>query len=271
MALPNHEWLHIAQTLGVGRRTRAYHLHERTPALTVGNDATHYWAYCQRCKQGGRVDKEHVNMLEATAPAESNLMTLPEDMVALDAAPMHVREQIEKFLQSKNMTTMYLPPGLHHSKRRARLLIPTPSGYLGRDLSDGSTAKWLTYAGQHFLFLNDSRLDGPAAHRGRRVVVVEDPFSYYKLAWLVCRKALRGVAVACSLGTRPHPKLVAHLLQYNRVAFFYDGDAAGRKGSRTGAQAIASLGIDTVEIETPWDLDPKDLNSAELLAHLETI
>lgn len=247
--LPDEEWLHLAKKLGVGSRSRHYHKREGRPNLVVGNEAGKWWAYCQSCKAGGVVEKDHVKITGGKAPESSTHLDLPRDMLPLLELDEFACDSVLHLLAQKNMDQLYLPP-LYFSEQRKRMLLDTGQGWLGRDTTGHSPQKWLTYDGSLWL--------GPdVGGTQTTAVVVEDPFSYFKVRW-----ALHGVpefTVYCALGTVVRPSLRLALVPHPVVALFFDGDPAGNTGARREARALRGLGVRAVARCAPEGFDPKDL------------
>lgn len=258
MALPQDEWLDAAKRQPVGGTGRVRHLRERRPNLIVSNKSDRYSAYCQACKQGGVVMKEHVVITSRKAPPESASLVLPYDMVEVLRADSTIQNAVLGFLASKNMDAEYLP-SLWFSKSRCRVLIQHGVEWLGRDTTGASNQKWLTFNGSNHLRHTTLR---------RNAVVVEDPFSYYKVQW-----ALRDdtdVAVFSSLGTAMSDELLLLLIQYSNVKFFYDDDAAGHRGALCESKRLRALGVDAVARCATEGRDPKDMSIAEIQQHVRS-
>jgi hypothetical protein len=169
------------------------------------------------------------------------------------------RSAILALLVAKNVDPLFLPP-LLFSEGRRRLLLDTGLGWLGRDTTDASPQKWLTY--NHTPFLSD----GPARPEAA-AVFVEDPFSYYKVAW-----ALRGMAdrfqVYCALGTRVRPALALEIAQHSRALAFMDGDKAGAGGAIAARTQFRPYGTRVTPRCAPPGLDPKDMTAQEIRDHV---
>lgn len=255
MALRKEEWLHLAQKLAVGGTSRHYHGRERRPNLQVGNESDRWWAYCQACKQGAVQKKEHVLLTGRRAPIDSCSLTKPFDMQRLENADESVQSGVVGFLASKCMDLQYLPD-VWFSKSRCRIMLAHGAEWLGRDTTDNSPQKWLTY--DNSVFLADPEVF-PCA------VVVEDPFSFFKIRW-----AMRGqpVSVYSSLGTRLNDKLLLRLLKHEKVQMFYDGDAAGVTGAAKEALRLRSCGVDAVSAVAPDGMDPKDMSVLAIQQHV---
>lgn len=257
MGIAHSEWLSVAKNQPIGGTARVMHGRETRPNLQVGNEVDRYWAYCHACKTGGVVLKEHVRLAGALPPKASNLVARPEDAVHKHDWSGDVQNAIAGFLAHKNMDLMYLPEALYYSPSRKRLIIQTDLGeWLGRDLTGRSDQKWITYDNQVALSLS---------FKYDHVVIVEDPFSAYKVRW-----ALSGerISVYASLGTRIHDRLLVRLLQHCTTAqMFYDGDFAGRQGADFGAAKLRGVGISAVADCAPDGLDPKDMSVLAIQNH----
>jgi hypothetical protein len=254
--LHKDDWLHIAKRLCVGARVRVQHGRERRQNMTVGHEGDHYWAYCQACKASGRVDKEHVRITDMKAPAESHSLVLPDDMVKVLDADKAVQDAVGGFLASKNMDPQYLPE-LWFSRSRCRLLFMHGCEWLGRDTTGASMQKWLTFNQSNHL--HHTWGTGLA-------VVVEDPFSYFKVRWALRDKPV--YAVYSSLGTRMSDELMLLLLKSDHVTFFYDDDAAGHKGAATESHRLRALGVQAVARCATLGRDPKDMTIEEIRQHI---
>lgn len=256
--LPDEEWLHHAKKLSVGSRTRVFHRREGRPNLVIGNEAGKWWAYCQSCKAGGVVEKDHVRITGGSAPASSTHLDLPRDSIPILELDEFSRDAVLRLLAEKNMDQMYLPP-IHFSEQRKRMLIDTGQGWLGRDTTGHSPQKWLSYTGSPWL--------GPES--AACAMVVEDPFSYYKAQW-----ALRDNhewAVYCALGTVVRPALALKLTHRTRVVMFFDGDEAGYTGAKREAKKIRGLGGSAIARCAPEGFDPKDLTIQEIQAYASAV
>jgi hypothetical protein len=117
--------------------------------------------------------------------------------------------------------------------------------------------KWLTFNGSNHLRDDSIVL--------KLCVVVEDPFSFYKVKW-----AMRGtgVAVFSSLGTRMSDALMIRLMTTGKVLFFYDDDGAGHKGAATESHRLRALGVDAVARCATAGRDPKDMTIEEIRQHI---
>lgn len=241
---------------------RHRHGHERRPNLTVSNGVDRYWAYCNACKAGAIVMKEHVVVSGARAPANSASLSVPPDMIKVIDADKHTSNGVLGYLASKGMDAQYLPE-IWFSAERKRILLQHENQWLGRDVTDSSPQKWLTYNRTVFL---SGRLP---ASKARSAVLVEDPFSFFKVDYAV-RGTELGVEcdVYSSLGTRIHDELMVKLLSYDRAIMFYDGDKAGLDGGSTGASRLRSMGVHASTALAPKGLDPKDMTCEEIVQHL---
>jgi hypothetical protein len=257
VALPQEEWLHLAKRAPVNGTGRHNHLRERRPNLVVRNLSDRYTAYCMACKQGAVLMKEHVRVTGIAPPALSHDLTLPADMVSVLSAEKAVQDGVLGFLAVKHMDMQYLADAFpHFSRQRMRLLLTWPGGWLGRDTTERSPQKWLT-------FNNQKHLAGLKHHP--TAVVMEDPFSFFKVRW-----ALRGLpyTVYSSLGTTVHDELMLLLLTHDTVVFFYDGDSAGWCGADTESKRLRTFGVPSLSMCAPTGKDPKDMTIEAILQHV---
>ena len=252
MGLPTEEWLHLAQRLPIDGKARFHHRRERRPNLSVENLPDRWVAWCSACKQGGVKLKEHVRVTGVRAPAASVSLVLPHDMVRVVDCEDHIRAQVLGFLASKHMDAVYLPD-LWFSKSRMRLMYHHGAGWLGRDTTESSPQKWLSF--NHAKYLDNGR-------RYPDAVVVEDPFSFSKVSY-----ALRDLpyAVYSSLGTALNPALLITLLRHTQIHMFYDGDHAGYTGAIREGKRLRACGVAAVAACAPAGKDPKDLLVEEII------
>ena len=261
--LPNDEWLHLAKGTAVGTQRRSRHRQEGRENLVVGNEPDKWWAYCQSCRRGAVEEKTHVKV-GGQAPSMSTDMSLPADARNINLLPHHQRDALTLQLAKKHMDWQYFRETVvEWSESRQRLLVHTPSGVMGRDTSERSAQKWLTYNRQHYL--------APVVN-SKNILLVEDTYSYYKTAW-VCRQHGIDAAVICTLGTSIHTSLFLWLLRYSRrVWSFYDGDAPGWRGALNNARRLRGAGIcgggDALQTCAPVDMDPKDMTINAITAHV---
>lgn len=200
--------------------------------------------------------KSHVR-LTLLPPNESNLPTLPTDLVPLQECGTWILHRVGQFLVRKNMDYLYLPNDMMYSPSRERLMIPIPHGYSGRDLTERSNQKWMIYSPAKFVGTVSSNT----------TVVVEDLFSMYKVQWAL--RGVEGVQVVCSLGTALRPELFLNLIQKTRqVIMFYDGDSAGFKGAKVEAKRLNTAGIPAVSACAPEGFDPKDMRVLDIQQHI---
>ncbi|APU03159.1 DNA primase [Ralstonia phage phiAp1] len=265
--LRDEEWLAHAKRVHVGSTNRVQHGRESRKNLVVGNDADRWWAWCQSCKAGAVVKKEHALLVQREVKGSRDL-TLPNDMRSIDALHGYEVDTVFGLLARKGMDRMYLPADLRWSESRHRLMVPTdrPGEWMGRDTSEKSMQKWLTYHGQHYVVVRP-------ASRFSVAVLTEDLFSAHKVAWAAEHQSLP-VGVYCTLGTVMHDALLAHLMCAGVavVSSFYDGDDAGHKGCVRNALRLRALGMqDPAQPDdqcAPWELDPKDMRVSAIQLHL---
>lgn len=267
MRIPNDEWLAAAKGTAVGQQRRIRHRQEGRDNMIVGNTSDRWWAYCQACRAGGVESKTHV-FLGGPPPKESNNMTRPTDArLVADLLP-HERDALTLQLARKGMDWMYFDSDrIEWSESRHRLLVHTPGdAVMGRDTSERSPQKWLTYDRQHYLI---------PRYPSKNILLVEDTYSYYKVAY-ACRRAGIDATTLCTLGTSIHDQTFLYLLRNaSRVWSFYDGDAAGYRGCNTNMKRLNAAGIyggsgDHIEC-APYGMDPKDMNLDKITQHVASL
>ena len=252
-------WLPLAKRLPVGRTTRVAHRGDRTtrPNLIVGHDAGRYWCYCQSCHTGAVIEKTHIMVTGAAAPRESAWLDLPADRALVTELDEWTVTSIAALLASKNMDALYLPP-LWFSESRKRLLLDTGQGWLGRDTTEKSDQKWLTYQGSKYL---------GSSSPGTVAVVVEDPYSFYKVRWAL--RSSTSFSIYCALGTGVKPALALELLsKHTRAILFMDGDKPGHNGALVAAGKLRGLGLKALARCAPDGFDPKDMSCEGIRKHL---
>ena len=264
MALPDAVWLRRAQGLAIGGSIRVAHQGDRTnrPNLLISNHPDRWSAYCMSCKTGAVSYKTHVRVTGVPVPAKSHDISLPTDMVkVIDLGPT-MQNAVLDFLATKNMDLFHFPDlSVFFSDERKRLLVPTPQGWLGRDTTGNSPQKWLTY--------NRSQYLGCTRIQNSIAVVVEDPFSYFKVKWAIHKDvAFNDYTIFCALGTGIRNALVLQLILSRRATFFFDGDGPGVSGAKQAARRIASLDVPASAACAPTGFDPKDLTGEEIRDHL---
>lgn len=245
--LHEHEWLEQAKRLSVGMRMRVRHGRERRLNMTVANERDRWWCYCQACKQGGVLMKEHV--LLTAAPIVEQELTLPTDLKPVLRSDYE--DTVGRFLASKGMMFPYLPK-LWYSERAKRLCLQDDTGeWHGRDLTGKSNAKWLHYAKLHII-----------GTVGATTVITEDIFSMYKV-----RFALRDtphIGTASTLGAGCSTTAALALKNCTTLVWAYDGDAAGDAGYKSASKRMRVLVPRQIRARPPEGLDPKDMDCADI-------
>lgn len=244
--LPTKDWLHIAKRLAVGQRLRVVHGRERRANMIVENNAGHYRAYCQACKEGGYVSKDHVVL--ATRPkVQENTLIVPTDLVRVIGSE-HERGVMD-FLVSKNMMDVYLPLMWVSPKVKRLYLQDNSLKWHGRALYESNNAKWLHYGAT-------SSVVGDLS--STTTIVVEDLFSMFKVEY-----ALRGhpARVYCTLGAHLKNHNVVDLMVdgVRNLIWLYDADDAGDTGYTHGAHRMRQFGKHQARARPPDNLDPKDM------------
>lgn len=263
MALPDHEWLHLAQRLAVGQSSRAYHKNEATPAMTIRNLPDRWTAYCHRCHQAAVKLKTHAVL--SRVPDQKRFMPWPADAKPLEEWPLYEQETIFKLLLEKGIDRQVhlAPVPVWYSRDQGRLILGTSLGWVGR-ATRGQLPKWTGYG-----YPAPAYAAAPGALvTGASVVLTEDYLSALKFHW-----ALRGTGggtpwtgIAC-LGTTAGDRLAVALLeaQPDRVVVAFDGDSAGVRGRTDVLRRLRGLGLHAIACNTPSGYDPKDLTQEQLI------
>lgn len=248
--IPESEWLHKAKQLAVGMRTRTYHNSERRPNLAIGNDMDKWWCYCHACHEGGVVEKAHV-ILGGPVDTAPEPTRLPHDIKPVHQSDFEI--PIARFLADKNMADLYLPP-LHYSEERKRLMMQLEGIWHGRDLTGRSPQKWMNYN-------NATHVGVPFTY----TVVTEDIFSMFKVRWAM--RQYPNVSAMCNLGTNA-TRSMTYMLSQNRsvqkVAWFFDADAAGDDGAWNCMRRNDPFDFKQYRPRPPEELDPKDMTCADI-------
>src|SRR5262249_29103104 len=126
---------------------------------------------CQRCKEGARMDKEHV-LLGGPADDEKapSRAEVPSDLKRVLGSGYEAA--IGGFLASKRMMFPYLPKLWYSESTRRGCMQDECGNWHGRDLTGRSNAKWLHYG--------TPALGGKCGAL-QVAVVVEDMFSKFKV------------------------------------------------------------------------------------------
>lgn len=236
-------WLEQAKRLSIGMTVRIKHGRERRANMTIGNERGRWWCYCQACKEGGVVDKDHV-LLSAPVEVRKEDLVVPNDLAPVLGSEYEIT--VGKFLASKGVMFPYLPK-LWYSVQAKRLFLQDSAGYWhGRDLTGVSNQKWLHYG---------TKFVGNAGGTGL-VVVTEDLFSKFKIEYAMRSFSLD---VACTLGAGVSAASALALKNYTVIVWAYDGDKAGDDGFRYGMKRMQPFVPRHYRARPPEGLDPKDM------------
>lgn len=258
--LPEHEWLPQAQRLAVGMRMRVRHRREGRANMTIANERDRWWCYCQRCKEGGVVLKDHVLLTAPTHAVGAVELTMPTDV--LPVMRSEFEEAVGRFLATKNMMFPYLPD-LYFSQRARRLLLQDERGcWHGRDFTGKSDRKWLNYHGAKFV-----GIPGPVT------ILTEDLFSKFKIEFAIRSAAHPGVplgtSVCCTLGSGIHDAAVLALKSCSHLVWAYDADKAGDDGYMQAQFRMRPFGLTQSRARPPEGLDPKDMDCESIRVMLQ--
>lgn len=252
--IPKEHWLRKAQGLCIGRQERIFHLRERRPNLIIWNKPDMWSCFCQACKKGGVVMKEHVRLDAVSPEAKRSDLSLPTDMRLHSLLDVGTQAMLAEFLSSKGMDSIMMMPTWYYSCTRKRILIQTAEGWLGRDVTGTALEKWLTYNGQGYLW--------HGVIGAQLTVCCEDTFSWLKIIWATQGRIQCNAL--CALGTNIKDSIMMRLLNQDRVQFMFDGDAAGYKGAAEGVARCRGMSIKAMSCCAPAGKDPKDLSGEEI-------
>lgn len=261
--IPRSEWLMQAQHLCIGQKKRIRHNKECTAAMDIYNNDDSWSCWCHRCKDGGRVWKEHQHVRVARVD-EDRVQAVPADALRIRDATPYVQRQIWKLLISKGIGPEVIPEEiLWWSPTANRLLLIWQGRALGRALSPLQQPKWLMYgewAGQPRVWFTLFNASSP-------VVITEDALSAHKLSHALAQYHT-AVSVMSCLGTRLTERALALLIQNQtkQIICMFDGDRAGASGADGVRQRVRPFGIQFDEVVLADGYDPKDLTMAELQA-----
>ena len=252
--IPEQLWLPQARRLAIGNKVRVRHLHEHRENMIIANAPDRWWCYCQRCKDGGVVLKDHV-LLQGVGPVDTRL-DAPDDVRPVAHSDFEI--PIARFLAGKGMAYPYFDVPLYYSESRKRLVITQASyngraAMHGRDLTGRSPMKWLNYSGAPVAGATPPGLD---------VIVVEDLFSKFKVQYAM--KHAPNFRVLCSLGTGISAPVVTALCKARSLYWFYDGDDAGDSGYNHGLLRLRPFVQKQYRPRPPDGKDPKDLTCQEI-------
>lgn len=246
--IQEHEWLQQAKRLSIGMRMRVRHGRERRLNMTIANERDRWWAYCNACKEGGVVLKEHV-LLSTAIPVVEVDFTIPDDLQPVLGS--EYEDAVGKFLASKGMMFPYLPK-LWFSMRTKRVCLQDDTGgWHGRDLTDRSNAKWLHY--------NKPHITGTVR---ARTVITEDILSMYKVRFAM--RASPEIGTATTLGAGCSTTAALALKNCTTLVWAYDGDKAGDDGYKSASKRMRVLVPRQLRARPPDGLDPKDMDCADI-------
>lgn len=251
-----HDWLQHAKKLAVGMRLRIRHGKERRLNMTVANERDRWWCYCQACKEGGVVQKEHVLLNAAAVPIKDEELSIPNDMRPVLGS--EYEQAVGKFLARKGMMFPYLPK-LWYSLRAKRLLLQDDGGgWHGRDLTDKSNAKWLHYSKPHII-----------GTIGDSTIITEDIFSLYKVRFAI--RTRPDIGTASTLGAGCSVTAALALKNCTTLVWAYDGDTAGDDGYKSASKRMRVLVPRQMRARPPDGCDPKDMDCEDIRVLLKGV
>lgn len=253
-------WLPIAQRLYIGEYIRTSHPDDRQarPSVIIRNTESSYRVYCHRRNVGDTVTKTHV--IPRVAPPDSELDNTPDDLVQYKELQVDLRNHIARYILAKGVSVDWIPDGvLSYSAKRERIVFQINSGVsLGRDLTDTSECKWVSYTPDT---TNHTHLATTYSYNPYGLVIVEDVLSMYKVA----RALDHRYEVLAALGTKLTLEQLLYASRFNTVHVMLDGDPAGVRGSGSMARSLRGVGITGVVVHhIRKGADPKDLHITEI-------
>ncbi|ARW58991.1 DNA primase [Pectobacterium phage vB_PatP_CB5] len=261
--IPKEDWLHIAKRLAIGQKRRVTHGCGRTAALDVYNNDDSWSAYCFRCKESGRVLKEHQS-IRVVKEDTSRIGPVPATAFHISQATQYEQRRIWELLVQKGCPPGIIPEEvLWFSRSSNRILLRQGLLAQGRALSPQQQPKWLMYGD----WWNQPRIWWTRYRGAGPMVLVEDVLSSYKVAKAIELYAPESsVSVAAVLGTVVTSASL-RLVAGRDVLCMFDGDSAGAVGSRELQQRLAVFGGSFVDVR-PEQGDPKDMSLEEIACRL---
>lgn len=255
------EFLAKAKAVPVGQKRRVHHGCGATAAMDVYNNPDSWSAYCHRCKESGRVYKEHLTPVPKDTVVYRKYCTDGDLLELSELAQKHPDwyRRMVVLVQSKGVSCALLEAvgaTLKYNVKDHRLVLKFDGVDIGRDCTGYSSAKWLKYyrdVGLSYVYLQGESVQGVR----ERIAITEDTFSAAKITYYT------GVSSMCLLGTAMDDSKLIKLLNAD-VLLCTDGDKAGYDAARLIKQRLQALGVPcTVRIKAGYD--PKDMTPEELL------
>ena len=244
------EWLHIAEELPLGGKTRYRHCGHDKDAI-VSHGSKYYSLYCFKCGHRDysyRGPKLLTEIFELNQRAENPSVGLPEDFTT-DIPPEH-RTWLYRGSVDDHAA---MEAGIGWSSYLQRVVLPlySDSGVLlywqARAIHKGQEPKYINPQTDKTGLLYRAGAH-PQDSSKRRVVVTEDILSAIRVG-----KHTPAVSI---LGTHTSDQQAGVLAEYQRVSYWLDPDSAGKRGSLEGCKLLAP--VTEVEILTSKK-DPKNL------------
>ena len=135
------EYVHLAKQVPVGSTRKYRHNCGSRESMAVGNEGTHYWAYCHRCDKRGRQDKQAV--FDPT-PTPITPRKAPEDVRAL--VPEDIKDagrnrlKFDRWLVHKITSLRYSP---QHNRVYLPGALPSDCAF---DITGKAQAAWYSTA-----------------------------------------------------------------------------------------------------------------------------
>lgn len=132
-------WLPQAKALAVGQVKKVRHTCGRRESMAVGNEQGHWWAYCHRCRCGGRVDKTCASIGKPKVKSATG-------HIPTDVRPINVQDLLDLrgladclgYHQLSRFITL-----LKVSPSTGRVYFPDVGGFwYGLDYTGAANARW---------------------------------------------------------------------------------------------------------------------------------
>lgn len=272
--LHRSEWLQHAQRLAVGQSTRVRHNCGRNAVMAVYNNEQEWSCWCFRCKEGGRVQKEHQRLRSAVQEPD-RVSPIPVDALHLQDIMDFEKRAVWALLAEKGCPPGVIPEEeIWYARSVRRIVLKRTTVALGRALDPNRTPKWLPYGAWHghpMIWQTRGAAVGTEHVAGAKpgLILTEDALSAYKVAKAIntCAPS-SSVCVVATLGTRITDRFLPHCTG-RQVLCMYDGDAAGATGFTDMRQRLAVWGQPVLDLR-PTSGDPKDKTLEEIWQSIKT-
>lgn len=263
MSLDRSEWLESAQRLPIGGKCRVRHNFESRSNLMLFNNGDSWSCWCFACNEGGKVYKEHAQLIPNDLPCTTLPLKIPGDCRALQDASQEDKHKVYKYLLKRGLDPKVNMDGVEVlvSPSTGRLLLKQQGGaYVGRGYL-GQKVKALTFCNGIAPKYAHHPAD-PGDFKDKVVVLTEDYLSALKVRFAM--KEHGDVVVVSVQGSSIPTAIIPKLLNAKSIQIMLDGDAPGIAGAKKIYHRLKGLIQHVSIINTPLGKDPKDLHSKEI-------